>query len=287
MEYKIVFVILHYNNLKDTINCIDSIAKYCNNKNVEVVVVDNGSKIESIIEIKENYDKDSFMHFILLEDNLGFAKGNNVGFQFAKHQLNANIIILSNNDIIYYQEDFIELLIKNYEEVGFDIAGPKIVRVEDQLVQNPTPILYRNKIDVLRRLIKFFILFLSTFLGLDLFLRNRFGNNIDTEIYKVNDFEDFQLHGACLIFGEKYIQKYEGLYDKTFMYGEESILKYISDRDGLKMKYFDNLELSHYEGATVSTVYGKGVTKRRFFYKWNFIGCLELYKLMSKGSLEK
>lgn len=38
MEYKIVFVILHYNNLKDTINCIDSIAKYCNNKNVEVVV---------------------------------------------------------------------------------------------------------------------------------------------------------------------------------------------------------------------------------------------------------
>ncbi|HFI0597861.1 TPA: glycosyltransferase family 2 protein, partial [Streptococcus suis] len=84
MEYKIVFVILHYNNLKDTINCIDSIAKYCNNKNVEVVVVDNGSKIESITEIKENYDKDSFMHFILLEDNLGFAKGNNVGFQFAK-----------------------------------------------------------------------------------------------------------------------------------------------------------------------------------------------------------
>ncbi|HFI0271296.1 TPA: glycosyltransferase family 2 protein [Streptococcus suis] len=287
MEYKIVFVILHYNNLKDTINCIDSIAKYCNNKNVEVVVVDNGSKIESITEIKENYDKDSFMHFILLEDNLGFAKGNNVGFQFAKHQLNANIIILSNNDIIYYQEDFIELLIKNYEEEGFDIAGPKIVRVEDQLVQNPTPILYRNKSDVLRRLIKFFILFLSTFLGLDLFLRNRFGNNIDTEIYKVNDFEDFQLHGACLILGEKYIQNYEGLYDKTFMYGEESILKYISDRDGLKMKYFDNLELSHYEGATVSTVYGKGVTKRRFFYKWNFIGCLELYKLMSKGSLEK
>ncbi|HFI0598594.1 TPA: hypothetical protein ACGO25_002109, partial [Streptococcus suis] len=175
----------------------------------------------------------------------------------------------------------------NYEEEGFDIAGPKIVRVEDQLVQNPTPILYRNKSDVLRRLIKFFILFLSTFLGLDLFLRNRFGNNIDTEIYKVNDFEDFQLHGACLILGEKYIQNYEGLYDKTFMYGEESILKYISDRDGLKMKYFDNLELSHYEGATVSTVYGKGVTKRRFFYKWNFIGCLELYKLMSKGSLEK
>ncbi|NQP36276.1 glycosyltransferase family 2 protein [Streptococcus suis] len=287
MEYKIVFVILHYNNLKDTINCIDSIAKYCNNKNVEVVVVDNGSKKESITEIKENYDKDSFMHFILLEDNLGFAKGNNVGFQFAKHQLNANIIILSNNDIIYYQEDFIELLIKNYEEVGFDIAGPKIVRVEDQLVQNPTPILYRNKSDVLRRLIKFFILFFSTFLGLDLFFRNRFGNNIDSEIYKVNDFEDFQLHGACLILGEKFIQNYEGLYDKTFMYGEESILKYISDRDGLKMKYLDNLELSHYEGATVSTVYGKGVTKRRFFYKWNFIGCLELYKLMSKGSLGK
>ncbi|HHT7796128.1 TPA: glycosyltransferase [Streptococcus suis] len=282
MEYKIVFVILHYNNLKDTINCIDSIAKYCNNKNVEVVVVDNGSKKESITEIKENYDKDSFMHFILLEDNLGFAKGNNVGFQFAKHQLNANIIILSNNDIIYYQEDFIELLIKNYEEVGFDIAGPKIIRMEDCIIQNPTPKIYNTRGEVFNRLIKFFILYLLTFSGLDNFFRKLFGNSEDLEVYKVRADEDFQLHGACLIFGKSYIDNYDGLYDGTFMYGEESILKYISDRDGLKMVYLDNIELSHLEGATVSSIYGKGTTKRRFYYKWNLMGCLELYKLMKR-----
>ena len=75
------------------------------------------------------------MHFILLEDNLGFAKGNNVGFQFAKHQLNANIIILSNNDIIYYQEDFIELLIKNYEEVGFEGEEWRVQKLEEKITK--------------------------------------------------------------------------------------------------------------------------------------------------------
>lgn len=284
---KITFVILHYNNLKDTVNCIESLKKYCDNSNVEIVVVDNGSDKEKVKDIMTNYTRLNYIHFLVLRDNQGFAKGNNAGFKFAKYELNSDVIILSNNDIVYYQDDFIDKLVDNYQMFNFDIAGPKIIRVEDQLIQNPTPKIYNNSADVLKRMIKFLILYVASFLQLDVAIRKFLGNSIDTEVYKVNKNDDYQLHGACLIFGKNYINKYEGLYDKTFMYGEESILKYIAERDHLKMMYLDDMELAHYEGATVSSVYGKGVAKRRFFYRWNFKGCLELFKLMSKGNRNK
>ena len=46
---QISFVILHYLAIEDTINCIESIEKSQTYNNYRVIVVDNGSKVESDI----------------------------------------------------------------------------------------------------------------------------------------------------------------------------------------------------------------------------------------------
>ena len=52
------------------------------------------------------------IHFIESGENLGFAKGNNIGFHYAKYELHSDIIILANNDLIFEQVDFMDQIEK-------------------------------------------------------------------------------------------------------------------------------------------------------------------------------
>ena len=69
----ITFVILHYNNLSDTKECIASIKKLKGRK--KIIVVDNHTLNE---EESKNLEKE-VNDLLLLEENLGFAKANNQG----------------------------------------------------------------------------------------------------------------------------------------------------------------------------------------------------------------
>jgi GT2 family glycosyltransferase len=85
----------------------------------------------------------------------------------------------------------------------------------------------------------------------------------------VKETEDYQLHGACMFFANEYLKKFDGLYDGTFMYGEEFILKYIVQSESMKMLYLNDLEVFHKEGASTKKMWGKGRKQRQFFYKWS------------------
>ena len=77
----ITVVVLHYENIKDTRECLDSLKKYLDDtkNNINIVVVDNGSIKEKTAAIEKEYLNDK-IHFIESGENLGFAKGNNIGF---------------------------------------------------------------------------------------------------------------------------------------------------------------------------------------------------------------
>ena len=74
--YKIAVVILHYENLPDTQECVDSLIKQ-QGKNFDIIVVDNGSKTGSVDQIERIYSDRKNMHFLRSKENLGFARGNN------------------------------------------------------------------------------------------------------------------------------------------------------------------------------------------------------------------
>lgn len=271
----ISFVILHYNNLKDTEECIESLEKYLSDPEVSIVVVDNGSPQEKATVLEKKFTSQQ-IHFINSKKNLGFARGNNLGYQFAKNKLNASVIILTNSDTVYSQEDFIGRLKKHYKD-GFDVAGPKIVGTNQnyEYNQNPLPVHFRNVNDLKSRIFKLKVLYALSFVGLDTTIQKYFGKKV-TKITK--DSSDFQLHGSCLIFSGKYIQQFNGLYDGTFMYGEEDILKYRVQKHHLRMKYFDDITVLHKGGATTDKQYGSGIEKRQFYYKW----CIDSYSKLKK-----
>ena len=276
----ITVVVLHYENIKDTKECLDSLKKYLNDtkNNINVVVVDNGSIKEKTAAIEEDYVNDK-IYFIESGRNLGFAKGNNIGFHYAKYELHSDIIILANNDLIFKQVDFMNQIAKEMIENHIDVAGPRIISLVDHKNQNPVPYAHPDLVSVNKRIFKLHVLKIMCYYGVDKFFQTIFSRKYITDVKSDN----YQLHGACLIMANNYVKNYDGLYPKTFMYMEEDILKYITKRDNLIMKYFDGAEVFHKEGSSTEKIYGEGRKKRLFYYKWNIDGCKKLRQLMKSG----
>ena len=276
----ITVVVLHYENIKDTKECLDSLKKYLNDtkNNINVVVVDNGSIKEKTAAIEEDYVNDK-IYFIESGRNLGFAKGNNIGFHYAKYELHSDIIILANNDLIFKQVDFMNQIAKEMIENHIDVAGPRIISLVDHKNQNPVPYAHPDLVSVNKRIFKLHVLKIMCYFGVDKFFQTIISRKYSTDVKSDN----YQLHGACLIMANNYVKNYDGLYPKTFMYMEEDILKYITKRDNLIMKYFDGAEVFHKEGSSTEKIYGEGRKKRLFYYKWNIDGCKKLRQLMKSG----
>lgn len=90
---KVYIIILNWNQLEYTLDCIKSV-KMLIYPNFKIIVVDNGSKINS-----EDIIRKEHRDIILInnKENLGFAGGNNVGIRYALLN-DADYIWLLNND---------------------------------------------------------------------------------------------------------------------------------------------------------------------------------------------
>lgn len=86
-------LIVNYNGENFLNNCINSIQENCQGIAFEILVVDNNSNDKSIDLIKKNFPE---VRLIENNENLGFARGNNIGVS----QSNGNYILLLNNDTI-------------------------------------------------------------------------------------------------------------------------------------------------------------------------------------------
>ena len=90
----IAFLILHYKNEEDTINCINSILKN-SNKDYLIFLLDNSEKENKLETLYQNNEK---IRYYKSEKNLGFAKGNNFLIQKALFYKDIEDIIFLNND---------------------------------------------------------------------------------------------------------------------------------------------------------------------------------------------
>jgi len=120
-EPKVSIIILNWNGLKDTIECLESLKKITY-PNYEVIVVDNDSTHNEAGEIQERYPE---VRLIKNSANEGFCRGNNIGAKVALKN-NPDYLLFLNNDTIV-KTNFLEELIKFTEtnpRVG--VAGPLV-----------------------------------------------------------------------------------------------------------------------------------------------------------------
>lgn len=118
---KVFIIILNWNGLKDTLECLESVFKL-DYPNFEVIVVDNGSTDNSVEVIRKAYPQ-----VILIEnkENLGYAEGNNVGIRYAlKH--GADYVWLLNNDTVVDADSLTKLVMAAEKSPDIGLVSPVI-----------------------------------------------------------------------------------------------------------------------------------------------------------------
>lgn len=105
---KTAIVILSYNNLNDTRNCIESIRRNCNPSDYEIVVVDNASQDGCVEWLREQHD----IKLLCNTENKGFPGGCNQGIELADSDSD---IWLLNSDTLVPKESLFWLRMGLYE----------------------------------------------------------------------------------------------------------------------------------------------------------------------------
>jgi len=110
MDTSIAIIVLNYNRPQDTKNCIRLLREADISPDAKIIIVNNSSnpQIKSLVSgIK--VDK-----FIQSPQNVGFAKGNNLGIKFAIKQYKPQKILIINPDISI-PKTFFKPLLKSFD----------------------------------------------------------------------------------------------------------------------------------------------------------------------------
>ena len=102
----ISFVILNYKTWQEAAACAASVFATQTYGDIQVVIVDNGSGNESVRELRARFADEPRVHLVTSEKNLGFARGNNLGIDYAREHFAPDFIVAANSDIIFEQRDF-------------------------------------------------------------------------------------------------------------------------------------------------------------------------------------
>jgi GT2 family glycosyltransferase len=119
---KVSIIILNWNGLADTIECLESLKKITY-PNYEVIVVDNASSGDDVKVLGERYG--DYIHIIQNDRNYGFARGNNVGIRYALDKGTDYVLLLNNDTVV--APDFLDEMVKvaeSDERIG--IVCPKM-----------------------------------------------------------------------------------------------------------------------------------------------------------------
>lgn len=126
MISKVTIIILNWNGMNDTIECLESL-KHVNYPNYDILLVDNGSTDGSVECFKAMYPN---IEIIENERNLGFAEGNNIALRLVASR-NSDYALLLNNDTVVDCNFLSELiyLAENNKNIG--IVGPTVYYYSD------------------------------------------------------------------------------------------------------------------------------------------------------------
>ena len=118
---KISFVVLSYNSEKYIYDCIKSILDI-KNFNIEIYIIDNGSKDESV-DIIESF-KDNRIKLKKLDKNYGTTISRNIGLKAIKE---TDYVCILDSDTIVNEDAFVKMsdYLDNHNDVG--IVGPSMV----------------------------------------------------------------------------------------------------------------------------------------------------------------
>lgn len=267
-EYKVGYVVLHYVATKDTVACVNSIRDTSRKNRYKIVIVDNCSPDNSGAYLQEKYQNCSDVDIVISKENLGFAKGNNLGIRYLREQYDADFIVVSNNDILIMQDDFIEKLYTSYERQPFDLLGPLVLTADGKYTSSPQRKQvwtleelhqYKNRMEDLQKYNQMHLRKLYS-----AFHRTK-EESVFTNEDHIHYMKNVQIHGCFFVLSRLFFEKMDGLDPRTFMYMEEDILYAKLMKAGGTTVYDPSLVVFHQKGRATA------VTKKNKQKKYSFL----------------
>ncbi len=244
---KLSVVILNYNVQHFLQICLESVEAAITNLDAEIIVVDNQSSDESCNMVKQN-----FHDVILIEnsENLGFAKGNNIGVSKAK----GDYVCILNPDTVVAEDTFTKTIKFAEQQNDLGIVGCR-------LIDGKGNFLPESKRNVPKVGVAF---------------QKMIGNATKYYANHVSELQSGKvdvLVGAFMLLKRNVYNKVAGFDEDYFMYGEDIDLSYKVLKAGFNNYYFGETSIIHYKGE--STLKDKTYAKRfygamKLFYKKHF-----------------
>lgn len=263
------FLILNYLDTKGTINCVTNILSKVKGTNTTIIIVDNASPNNAGIELKKHFSNYRNVNVICTSKNLGFANGNNHGFDYLKGNYNLDFLIVMNEDVRVHDNNFLENISKVYSETNFDVLGPDIISRKDKNHQNPLRYnslslkeLCRWKNNMKKQYDRYMFFYLKKYIK-----KHIKKDNLIIKDY-TKTLKNVVLQGSCIIFSKNFINSRKYLfYPETFMYLEEDILDYECKRDNYRVVYSPQISVEHLEDVSTNITFKNNYNKEKFKLK--------------------
>jgi GT2 family glycosyltransferase len=267
---KIGIVVLNYLTYNDTYELINTLNQQVENENFTVYIVDNGSDKNKYLDLKNDLSNlllSFHIKFLNSSENVGFAKGMNIGIIEAKKD-GCEFIICSNNDILFNKKINFNKFLDIYDsDNSIAVIGPKILNF-DMFNQNPYIINNPFKKTFSTRMKKK-IIFGSLFGKCLFFIRGLIKSIFKKDAHLLEELKDSNyihcLHGSFFMLTPSYFKYYQTLDKNTFLYGEELILAERVRSKNLKEYYCSKIEVIHKDDSSTNEMLGKDSFKKKYF----------------------
>ncbi|MFD2614071.1 glycosyltransferase family 2 protein [Paenibacillus gansuensis] len=230
---KLSVIIVNYNTAELTVDCIASVLKSRMDSEYEIILVDNASSDGTVARVREQFPQ---VRVIVNEDNLGFAKANNIGIKVAQGE---HILLLNSDTLVETNTlDYMAKFMDENPKVG--AAGCKVLLPDGRLDKAckrgfPTP----------SASFYYAFGFAKLFPKVKRFNQYQLGYLSPDEKYPVDC-----LVGAFMMVRRETINQVGLLDEEFFMYGEDIDWCYRMKQAGWEIYYNPAVKILHLKGAS-------------------------------------
>jgi GT2 family glycosyltransferase len=228
-------IIVNWNSWRDLINCINSIKESASNINYEIIVVDNFSTDNSVLEIKK-----LFADITLIENNknIGFPAANNQAFRIAK----GKFLLALNPDTLVKKNTLQESIRILNDDISIGCIGVKTLKENGEILNSCArtfPTLWSTLCH---------LFYLDT-----IFKKSKFHNSSEMPYWDHNNSCDIDLlHGGYMMFPSNVYQKIGGFDEKIPMFYEDIEFCCRVKKYGYRNYYLADVEIIHLVGRSIA-----------------------------------